>query len=119
MNELLTAHAIAAQAAAQAADTELVLALITLIGVLTALIRQELAKRGIDVTKSNTARFSEELPRLLHENDQLRQKITVISLERDQLRDIVNYVRSNAACQDVVDEYIDRRSRERIIPGGK
>lgn len=93
---------------------QLILALVTLIGVITAAVRQEMAKRTLDETKSDTGSFRVDLKRLLEENDALRQSEQALQLERDALRDVVRYVRTHAGCKDVVDEFIDRRRQQKV-----
>lgn len=93
---------------------QLILAVITLIGVIVAFIRQEIAKRSIDEAKENTGSFRVDLKRLLEENEALRQREQALVLERDALRDVVRYVRSNSECKDVVDEFIDRRRQQKV-----
>ena len=93
---------------------QLILAVVTLIGVITAFIRQEMAKRTLDETKSDTGSFRVDLKRLLEENDQLRQAEQALTLERDALRDVVRYVRTQSACKAVVDEFIERRNQQKV-----
>jgi hypothetical protein len=93
---------------------QLLLALVTLIGVITAAIRQEMAKKTLEETKSDTGSFRVDIKRLLEENDRLRQSEQALLLERDALRDVVRYVKTHVGCKDVVDAFIERRKQQKV-----